>query len=471
MILRGRNFDHSSSGKLDYGNRLANAQWVANDCEEMVRDVKIVTSTDIITRIRRAYGVNISYYTAWNAKIICVERITGCFDERYSIKQELCRQVLLSNPGSIAKCGCDPHTKMWIGTCIAFKASLDGFVQGCRPILRDKPLHKFIKGINLMMMKLTYDRRKKKKNWNVNSVVPRAKTHIEEMKKCYNQYTPQGADANKWVTISKDGKKLRVDLVGKTCDCYEWKISGLPCVHALYVIMEMRMDWVGFCSEYHMVATYRRSYKGSVLPISDPSLWEKPNGDMLPPPLERGTGRPRKVRRRSIDENTTQQQQKCGKCRFFGHNKKTCKGPPAAPGPRNLQPTTRTDRRGGRPRGSRPRNNPPTRIGVGIGVGVGVGMRGRGTRGGVARGGAARGNVAGGGAARARQQSTYNPRGGVNNARGGLTGGGATRVHTQASQQSKNNPRGRLTRGGAARVHTQASQQSTNNARGGLTRG
>ncbi|KAF6141877.1 hypothetical protein GIB67_037845 [Kingdonia uniflora] len=153
-------------------------------------------------------------------------------------------------------------------------------------------------------------------------------------------------------------------------------ISGLPCVHALCVIMEMRMDWVGFCSEYHMVAAYMRSYKGSVLPISDPSLWEKPNSDMLPPPLERGTGRPRKVRRRSTDENTTQQQKKCGKCR-----------------------------------GSRPRNNPLTRVGVGIGVGagVGVGMRGRGTRGGLARGGATRGSVAGGGAARARQQSTNNP--------------------------------------------------------------
>ncbi|KAF6154112.1 hypothetical protein GIB67_009812 [Kingdonia uniflora] len=179
LNVDGLDVESGCSGKLDYGNRLANTQWVANDCEEMVKDVKIVTPADIITRIRRAYGVNISYYTAWNAKRIYIQRITGCFDEGYSIMQELCRQVLLSNPGS------------------------------------------------------------------------------------------------------------------------------LPCVHTLYVIM-MRMDWVGFCSEYHMVAAYRRSYKGSMLPISDPSLWENPNSDMLPPPLERGTGIPRKDRRRSADENTTQ---------------------------------------------------------------------------------------------------------------------------------------------------------------------
>ncbi|KAF6177121.1 hypothetical protein GIB67_005109 [Kingdonia uniflora] len=160
----------------------------------------------------------------------------------------------------------------------------------------------------------------------MNSVVPRAKAHIVE--KCCNQYTPQGADANKWVAISKDGKKLRADLVGKTCDCYEWQISGLPCVHTLCVKMEMRMDLVGFCSEYHMVAAYRRSYKGGVLPISDPSLWEKPNCDMLPPPLEKRTGRPRKVRRRSADENITQQQQqqKMGSVGFLAITRRRARG-------------------------------------------------------------------------------------------------------------------------------------------------
>ncbi|KAF6169472.1 hypothetical protein GIB67_004753 [Kingdonia uniflora] len=218
------------------------------------------------------------------------------------------------------------------------------------------------------------------------------------------------------------------------------------------------MDWVGFCSEYHMVAAYRRFYKGSVLPISDPSLWKR-------------TGRPKRLEGGVQMRIQLNNKKNVGSVGFFCHNKKTCKGPPAAPRSRNSQPTTRTDRRGGRPSGSKPRNNPPTRVGVGIEVGVGVGMRGRGTRGGIAIGRAARGSVVGSRAVRTRQQSTNNPRGGVNNARGGLTGGGAARVHTQASQQSTNNARGGLTRGGAARVHTQTSQQSINNARGGLTRG
>ncbi|KAF6146626.1 hypothetical protein GIB67_008912 [Kingdonia uniflora] len=91
----------------------------------------------------------------------------------------------------------------------------------------------------------------------------------------------------------------------------------------MWLRLEYNPNESRFCSEYYMVIAYRRSYKESVLPISGPSLWEKPNSDMLlnsdmlPPPLEKGAGKSRKVRRKSADENTTQQQQKCGKYGYF----------------------------------------------------------------------------------------------------------------------------------------------------------
>ncbi|KAF6151695.1 hypothetical protein GIB67_001978 [Kingdonia uniflora] len=383
--------------------------------------------------------------------------------------QELCRQVLLSNPGSIAKCGCDPHTKMWIGTCIAFKASLDGFVQGCRSIVGLDGC--FLKGKyggqcleivsldgsnGLFPVAFYLYRSECTETWTtfLEMLAPFLTMHpskltfnsdgqkglVESVSQIFLQQNHRFCFRHMWKNFKKEFRGLHLER-----SCWDAAKAFIKTDKKIFLDQLERYQpdakaW--FCSKYHMVAAYRRSYKGSALPISDPSLWEKPNSDMLPPPLERGTGRPRK----------------------------TYKGPPpAAPRPRNSQPTTRTDRRGSRPRGSIPRNNSPTRVGVGIRVGVG--MRGRGTRGGVARGGAARGSVVGGGATRARQQSTNNPRGGVNKSRGGLTGGGATRVHTQASQQSTNNARGGLTGVGAARLHTQASQQSTSNARGGLTGG
>ncbi|KAI3844515.1 hypothetical protein MKX03_026185, partial [Papaver bracteatum] len=48
---------------------------------------------------------------------------------------ELCRQIKENNPGSIAIWSSHPKTKEFEGLCIAYKASLEGFIDGCRPII------------------------------------------------------------------------------------------------------------------------------------------------------------------------------------------------------------------------------------------------------------------------------------------------------------------------------------------------
>ncbi|KAF6166273.1 hypothetical protein GIB67_008701 [Kingdonia uniflora] len=444
--------------KVGSENELANTLWIANEIEELVRDVKTLTPKDVQTTIKRKYGVNVSYYTAWNAKIICTERITRSFHDGYNRLPELTRQVLLSNFGSIATWSFQYDTKQWTDICLAFKASLDGFVNGCRPTLsldgcflkgkygghclsivaldgnnglfliaiylcrsehyetwhtfltmlaphltrhqrkltfisyrqkglikfiakvfphqnhrfffrhmwknfkkdfkgsyldrlcwgaakdfvkvdkeifldklqvdnpeakrwldkepaeywcrshfdfiaKYKPLDKIIEGNNLMMAKLTYDRRVKAQGWDQNFVVPRTKIHIDMIKRFYNKYEPQGLDFNNWVVISKNGKKWKVNQEERTCDCNEWHVTELPCVHAYCVISYMRLYWVGYCSEYHIVSFYVKIYSGSVLAISDPSLWDKTiNIEVLPLPLVRGAGRHRKVRRKGDDE-------------------------------------------------------------------------------------------------------------------------------------------------------------------------
>ncbi|KAF6173738.1 hypothetical protein GIB67_042906 [Kingdonia uniflora] len=209
MVLKGCHFEHTCTRKVGSENKLANTLWIANEIKELVRDVKTLTLKDVQTTIRIKDGVNVSYYTAWNANTICIERITGSFDDGYNRLPELTRQVFL-------------HQN-----------------------------------------------------------------------------------------------------------------------HMLYF---------RYCSEYHMVSSYVKTYSGSVLAISDASLWDK------------GTGRPRKVRRKGDDEGGSQQKWR-HKCGHLGHNKKTCKGPPAELRLRGLQPTTRV-RGGGRPRGNRPRDNFEPRSGV-----------------------------------------------------------------------------------------------------------
>ncbi|KAF6154166.1 hypothetical protein GIB67_016418 [Kingdonia uniflora] len=103
MVVRGCHLEHTSKGKTDDKNKLANVLWVANYCEDGLRNIKLSRPIDVFTTIKRKFGINISYWTAWNAWTIC--------------------------------CSGDDTTLQWIGTMVMFKASFDGWLRGCRPVL------------------------------------------------------------------------------------------------------------------------------------------------------------------------------------------------------------------------------------------------------------------------------------------------------------------------------------------------
>ncbi|KAF6151405.1 hypothetical protein GIB67_020629 [Kingdonia uniflora] len=105
------------------------------------------------------YGLDNSYYTAWSAWTICMENIAGLYDEGYILQPEL---------------------------------------------VRDKPIHKASEKLNLMLMKIIYDRRKKSKEWEEAGllIVPRAHTHIGKITKLYSQYKIEGSKKDCWLAIA-----------------------------------------------------------------------------------------------------------------------------------------------------------------------------------------------------------------------------------------------------------------------------
>ncbi|KAF6176345.1 hypothetical protein GIB67_011134 [Kingdonia uniflora] len=64
-----------------------------------------------------------------------MESIVGSYDQGYHDLPSKCVEILKSNPGSIARSWRQDDTLQWTSTLVAFKASLNGFVKGCRPIL------------------------------------------------------------------------------------------------------------------------------------------------------------------------------------------------------------------------------------------------------------------------------------------------------------------------------------------------
>ncbi|KAF6151987.1 hypothetical protein GIB67_010561 [Kingdonia uniflora] len=129
------NLTHTCRGKAVDKNKLAHAGWVANEVEQLIRSVRSTRLCDVQEVIWTKYGVNVSYSAIWNAWTICIERIVGSYDEGYIVMPELTVQELLANPGSISTCCIDLMTNEWTGTCISYKGSMEGWLNGCMPLL------------------------------------------------------------------------------------------------------------------------------------------------------------------------------------------------------------------------------------------------------------------------------------------------------------------------------------------------
>ncbi|KAF6134702.1 hypothetical protein GIB67_002103 [Kingdonia uniflora] len=427
MVLRKRSIQYVCEGNTNGFNKLANAQWITVEIEKLVRDVTTLTLKSVAVRIKKKFGVVISYYTAWNAKTICMEKIVGSYDEGYKQLLALCHEIPHTNPGSIASTWREDTSLQWTETCVAFKASLDGLVNRCRPILgldgfflkgkyvgvclsilgldannglfaiavflckskckeswtsfllkvqyhlmlfcfrhMYKNMKKYHKGSYLE--RLTWGATKALRKvgkqifmYKLADVDPSAKawldqepydhwcrSHFDFTSKCEHITNNFSESFNWWIMkirdkpLQKSIKRLNLMIMKlmfeRRTKAATWDQDGLVPRAAAH------LEKVIYCSHYHFVSAYNAMYSGVVHPVSDSSHWEKPPTHVKPPPLVRGPGRPRKVRIKGVDEGGGSQK-RCSKCGGFGHNKKTCKGVPAAdiqPNP-SIKPCTRTD--------------------------------------------------------------------------------------------------------------------------------
>lgn len=133
------------------------------------------------------------------------------------------------------------------------------------------------------------------------------------------------------VSVTSDGQEYSVDLEKRTCTCNVFQMDELPCPHALAHIKKFHLSAYSFCSEYFTKEKMLAAYAGTIFPMPSRSSWSIPadiqNIVVLPPDDSPKVGRPRKERYRSIwEKGGTTSSVKCGTCRKYGHNKRSCKG-------------------------------------------------------------------------------------------------------------------------------------------------
>nr|KAJ0211729.1 hypothetical protein LSAT_V11C400224450 [Lactuca sativa] len=121
-----------------------------------------------------------------------------------------------------------------------------------------------------------------------------------------------------------------VNLKEGTCSCRYREITGIVCRHVVCAIWEHIQN-----GEKAQQPEYWVQHGGKY-PINGRSMWPKSRcpTTLKPPTHHTQVGRPKKKRRRAIDEPTNQSKNlsrkfltfTCSKCHNKGHNSRTCKG-------------------------------------------------------------------------------------------------------------------------------------------------
>ncbi|KAF9613939.1 hypothetical protein IFM89_013474 [Coptis chinensis] len=296
-----------------------------------MRDHPDFKPTDIVKEVFNKYGVSISYWTAWRSRWLMLEAMHGNYEEGYRLVPELCRQILKRNPGSIAKHFVSDGTKSFIGVAVAFKSSIDGWLNGCRPIvgldgcfLKGKYGGCCLTAIGLDAMNGIFPlavyvcQGENKDTWM--QLLCHLKPHLDKHKDKVSFMSDASIN-------NKSGKRYNVDLGKFECSCIEWQMSGIPCAHAVAVIRKKRVEkWSRYCSPYFSVEAFRRTYANYLYPLENIEDWEEidePEELVLPPEVASKVGRPRKQRIRGDDE-PPKTRRKCTKCGELGHNPITC---------------------------------------------------------------------------------------------------------------------------------------------------
>jgi hypothetical protein len=119
-----------------------------------------------------------------------------------------------------------------------------------------------------------------------------------------------------------------IDLEKRECSCRRWKISGLPCLHAIAFITSIRggQDIAHYVHDYYSVQTFSNAYQTRVPTMTDKKQWPEVDVGfhLFPPVLKKASGRPREKRIRPAHESISRKRHKCNECKEYGHMMKTC---------------------------------------------------------------------------------------------------------------------------------------------------
>ncbi|XP_043697286.1 uncharacterized protein LOC122648089 [Telopea speciosissima] len=197
--------------------------------------------------------------------------------------------------------------------------------------VRSKPILSLIDEIRVKLMRRFYKRYSHAMKQE-GIVTPSVQKIIRSINEQARDCNPMQASDYEFEVL--EGRtQFVVHLQNRTCSCRVWEATGIPCKHVAVCVMYNREDIHIYCDPCYSVERYKLAYREVIHPLTSlDELAVVPGDDMvLPPPLKRQPGRPKKNRREPGEPDPSDFRRRsnavrCDVCKQIGHNSRTCQG-------------------------------------------------------------------------------------------------------------------------------------------------
>ncbi|KAK4755525.1 hypothetical protein SAY87_009282 [Trapa incisa] len=193
--------------------------------------------------------------------------------------------------------------------------------------VQELPITQIIDSLRGKMMETIYTRRMESNQW-VSKLTPSKEDMLQKEASLVTSSTEVLISDGSNFEVRGDSIEI-VDVETWDCSCKFWRLTGLPCSHAIAVLHGIDRSPYDYCSRFFTMESYKATYAESIYPV--PNVEPLPLDDVgelalvivTPPPMRRPPGRPKVKSADPLD--SIKRQLQCSKCKGLGHNKKTCK--------------------------------------------------------------------------------------------------------------------------------------------------
>jgi len=125
-------------------SKMASINWVAERAIPLLKMNPTMGASEMQKQLRFKYNIEIPYQTVYNGTKRASERIFGKWTDSFDWLYRFKAEIELRSPGSVVEIDTvtDEDGKVRFSKFFcAFKASIDGFLNGCRPYLSIDATH------------------------------------------------------------------------------------------------------------------------------------------------------------------------------------------------------------------------------------------------------------------------------------------------------------------------------------------